>query len=120
MDQHLNARRVHNTELGFNTTRMVFIFGNLATLAMITFGDLDLGGNPLKLALSAIVVIINIASVLSFDTELKQFQAVGHDTNDENSHYSKAGAKNPWGAFRIFCLLICVVAAVTQLMAINA
>jgi hypothetical protein len=99
---------------------MVFIFGNLATLAMITFGDLDLGGNPLKLALSAIVVIINIASVLSFDTELKQFQAVGHDTNDENSHYSKAGAKNPWGAFRIFCLLICVVAAVTQLMAINA
>ena len=70
MDQNLNAKRVHNTELGFNTTRMVFIFGNLATLAMITFGDLS--GDSLKLALSAIVIIINIASVLSFDTELKQ------------------------------------------------
>ena len=117
MDQHLNAQRVHNTELGFNTTRMVFIFGNLATLAIHAFADLD---SSSKLALSAFVVIVNIASVLSFDTELKQFQAVGQDTNDENSNYSKAGARNPWGAFRVFCLLICLVAAVTQLMAINA
>ena len=117
MDQHLNAQRVHNTELGFNTTRMVFIFGNLATLAIHAFADLD---SSSKLALSAFVVIVNIASVLSFDTELKQFQAVGQDTNDENSNYAKAGAKNPWGAFRVFCLLICLVAAVTQLMAINA
>ena len=118
MDQNLNAKRVHNTELGFNATRMVFIFGNLATLAMITFGDLT--SDSLKLALSAIVIIINIASVLSFDTELKQFQTIGQDTNEENSNYAKAGAKNPWGAFRVFCVLICVVAAVTQWMAINA
>jgi hypothetical protein len=118
MDQNLNANRVHNTELGFNTTRMVFIFGNLATLAMITFGDLS--SDPFRLALSAFVIIINIASVLSFDTELKQFEAIGKDTNDENSNYAKAGSKNPWGAFRVFCLIICVTAAVTQFMAINA
>jgi hypothetical protein len=118
MDQNLNARRVHNTELGFNTTRMVFIFGNLATLAMITFGDLS--SDPFKLALSAFVIIINIASVLSFDTELKQFEAIGKDTHEEKSNYAQAGSKNPWGAFRVFCLLICVAAAVTQFMAINA
>jgi hypothetical protein len=72
------------------------------------------------MALSAFVIIINIASVLSFDTELKQFEAVGKDTQDENSNYSNAGSKNPWSAFRVFCVLICVVAAVTQWMAINA
>jgi len=96
---------------------MVFIFGNLGTLAIHAFADLD---SASKMALSAFVIIINIASVLSFDTELKQFEAVGKDTSDENSNYDNAGSKNPWGAFRIFCLLICVVAAVTQWMAINA
>jgi hypothetical protein len=117
MDQHLNAQRVHNTELGFNTTRMVFIFGNLATLAIHAFADLD---SASKMALSAFVIIVNLASVLSFDTELKQFEAIGKDTQDENSNYAKAGTKNPWSAFRVFCVLICVVAAVTQWMAINA
>ena len=117
MDQHVNAQRVHNTELGFNTTRMVFIFGNLATLAIHAFADLD---SASKMALSAFVIIINIASVLSFDTELKQFEAIGKDTMDENSNYAQAGSKNPWGAFRIFCVLICVVAAVTQWMAIKS
>jgi hypothetical protein len=117
MDQHLNAQRVHNTELGFNTTRMTFIFGNLGTLAIHAFADLD---SASKMALSAFVIIINIASVLSFDTELKQFEAVGKDTQDENSNYSNAGSKNPWSAFRVFCVLICVVAAITQWMAINA
>jgi len=118
MDQNLNAKRVHNTELGFNTTRMVFIFGNLATLAMITFGDLT--SDPFKLALSAFVVILNIASLLSFDTELKTFAALTKDSGDDNSAYVSAGKANPWGAFRVFCLVICVVAAVTQWMAINS
>ena len=117
MDQHLNASRVHNTELGFNTTRMVFIFGNLATLAIHAFADLD---SASQLALSALVIIVNLASVLSFDTELKQFAAISQDTSDENSNYAKAGSSNPWGVFRIFCLLICLVAAVMQVMAINA
>jgi hypothetical protein len=117
MDQHLNAQRVHNTELGFNTTRMIFIFGNLGTLAIHAFADLD---SASKMALSAFVIIINIASVLSFDTELKQFEAIGKDTNEEKSNYAQAGSKNPWGAFRVFCLLICLVAAITQVMAINA
>ena len=117
MDQHLNAARVHNTELGFNTTRMVFIFGNLATLVIHAFADLD---SASQLALSALVIIVNLASVLSFDTELKQFAAISQDTSDENSNYAKAGSSNPWGVFRIFCLLICLVAAVTQVMAINA
>jgi hypothetical protein len=74
MDHHLNAQRTHNNELGFNTTRMVFIFGNLATLAIHAFADLD---SASKMALSAFVIIVNLASVLSFDTELKQFEAIG-------------------------------------------
>ena len=41
MDHHLNAQRVHNNELGFNTTRMTFLFGNAAALAINAFADLD-------------------------------------------------------------------------------
>ncbi len=96
---------------------MAFIFGNLATLAIHAFADLD---SASQLALSALVIILNVASVLSFDTELKQFAAINQDTNDANSNFAKAGNAIPYGAFRIFCLLICLVAAVTQVMAINA
>ena len=117
MDHHLNAQRVHNNELGFNTTRMTFLFGNAAALAINAFADLD---SASKLALSAFVVILNIASLLSFDAELKIYAALTKDTGDENSAYAKNGKETPWGAFRVFCMLICVVAAVTQWMAINA
>ena len=58
--------------------------------------------------------------MLSFDTELKIFAALGKDTGDENSAYANGGKQTPWAAFRLFCLVICVVAAVVQLMAINA
>lgn len=34
MDQHLRVQRVDNSELGFNTIRTVFIFGNDVTLAI--------------------------------------------------------------------------------------
>jgi hypothetical protein len=117
MDHHLNAQRTHNNELGFNTTRMTFIFGNSATLAINAFADLD---SASKMALSAFVVILNIASLLSFDTELKTFAALTKDNGDDSSAYASTGKENPWTAFRIFCVLICVVAAVTQWMAINA
>ena len=117
MDHHLNAQRVLNNELGFNTTRMTFLFGNAATLAINAFADLD---SASKMALSAFVVILNIASLLSFDTELKTYAALTKDNGDDNSAYASAGKENPWGAFRVFCVLICVVAAVTQWMAINA
>ena len=117
MDHHVNAQRTHNNELGFNTTRMTFLFGNAAALAINAFADLD---SASKLALSAFVVILNIASLLSFDAELKIYAALTKDTGDENSAYAKNGKETPWGAFRVFCVLICVVAAVTQWMAINA
>ena len=91
MDQNLNAKRVHNTELGFNTTRMVFIFGNLATLAMITFGDLS--SDPFKLALSAFVIIINIASVLSFDTELSSLRLLAKTQMRRNQTMHKLGQR---------------------------
>jgi hypothetical protein len=116
MDQNLNAARGHNVELGFNTTRMLFIFGNLAAIAIDALADLSDGS---KLALSAFVVILNIACVLSFDTELKIFASLTKDAGDENSAYAKGGKQTPWGAFRVFCLVICVVAAITQWMAIN-
>ena len=117
MDHHLNAQRFHNNELGFNTTRMTFLFGNAGALAINAFADLD---SASKMALSAFVVILNIASLLSFDAELKTFVALTKDSGDDNSAYASAGKANPWGAFRVFCVLICVVAAVTQWMAINA
>ena len=72
-----------------------------------------------KLALSVAVVILNISCVLSFDTELKIFAALSKDTGDENSAYANGGKQTPWGAFRVFCLVICVAAALTQWMAIN-
>ena len=65
-------------------------------------------------------MIVNLASLLSFDTELKQFAAIGKDSGDDNSHLSAEGKKTPWGPFRVFCILICIVAAVTQVMAINS
>jgi hypothetical protein len=117
MDHHVNAQRTHNNELGFNTTRMTFLFGNAAALAINAFADLD---SASKMALSAFVVILNIASLLSFDTELKTFAALSQDNGDEKSAYANGAKQNPWGAFRVFCVLICVVAAVTQWMAINA
>ena len=117
MDQNAGMGRLHVVELGFNTTRMTFLFGNAAALAINAFADLD---SASKLALSAFVVILNIASLLSFDAELKIYAALTKDTGDENSAYAKNGKETPWGAFRVFCVLICVVAAVTQWMAINA
>jgi hypothetical protein len=117
MDHHLITQRAHNNELGFNTTRMTFVFGNIATIALNVLADLS---SQEKLALSAFVVMLNIASFLSFDTELKIFAALSKDTGDENSTYAAGGKQTPWGAFRVFCTIICLVAAVTQLMAINA
>ena len=117
MDHNLVARRFHNNEIGFNTTRKTFLFGNAALLAINSFADLS---SSSKLALSAFVVMLNLASLLAFDTELKTFAALAKDNADENSHYVTEGKQTPWGAFRVFCLLICIVAAVTQVMAINA
>ena len=117
MDQNVGIGRLHVVELGFNTTRMLFTFGNLAAIAIDALADLSDGS---KLALSVAVVILNISCVLSFDAELKIYAALSKDTGDENTAYAKNGKETPWGVFRIFCLLICVVAAVTQVMAINA
>jgi len=117
MEQNLNAERVHNTYLGFNTTRMMFTFGNIAAIAVNVFGDLE---SSAKIALSAFVVLLNLSSLLSFENELKQFQAISKDGSSENSNYTNVGASSSWSGFRIFCALICVIASVTQLMAINA
>lgn len=117
MDQNLNIKRAHNTELGFNTSRMTYVLGNIGAIAINSFADLT---SQSQVALSAFVVILNLVSFLSFDTELKQFAAITKDSSEENSHYIDEGKKTPFGAFRAVCLIICVVAAVTQLMAINA
>ena len=116
MDLNVISARGHQVELGFNTTRMTFVFGNIAALAIDALADLSDGS---KLALSVFVVILNIASVLSFDAELKIFAALSKDAGDENSAYVKNSKQTPWGAFRVFCLVICIAAAVTQWMAIN-
>ena len=116
MDQNIGIGRLKVVELGFNTTRMLFTFGNLAAIAIDALADLSDGS---KLALSVAVVILNISCVLSFDAELKIYAALSKDTGDENSAYAKNSRETPWGVFRVFCLVICVAAAVTQWMAIN-
>ena len=116
MDLNVISARGHQVELGFNTTRMLFTFGNLGAIAIDALADLSDGS---KLALSVFVVILNIASVLSFDAELKIFAALSKDTGDENSAYAKNSRETPWGVFRVFCLVICIAAALTQWMAIN-
>ena len=117
MDQNLNAPRLHSQVLGFNATRTLFILGNMASMAVISFADL---GSQAQLALASMVVIVNIASLLSFDQDLKTFAALSADTGDEKSPYASLANTSPWGAFRVFCLIICIVAAVTQVMAIYA
>ena len=117
MDQNIGIGRLKVVELGFNTTRMLFTFGNLGAIAIDALADLSDGS---KLALSVAVVILNISCVLSFDAELKIYAALSKDTGDENSAYAKNGRETPWGVFRVFCLVICVAAALTQWMAINA
>ena len=88
----------------------------LQLLLLMPLADLSDGS---KLALSVAVLILNISCVLSFDAELKIYAALSKDAGDENSAYAKNSRETPWGVFRVFCLVICVVAAVAQLMAIN-
>jgi len=57
MDQNIGIGRLKVVELGFNTTRMLFTFGNLAAIAIDALADLSDGS---KLALSVAVVILNI------------------------------------------------------------
>ena len=115
MDQNLNTKRLHVAEIGFNTSRMTFLFGNAIALAINSFAHLN---SKSQLALAAFVVMLNIASFLSFDTELKQFAALTADAAGEKSEYVKMGKKVPYTAFRLFCFVISVVAIVTQLRAI--
>ena len=117
MDQNLNAPRLHSQVLGFNATRTLFILGNMATIAVISFADV---GSQAQLALASMVVIVNIASLLSLEQDLKTFAALAADMGDEKSHYASGGMASPWGAFRVICLIICIVLAVTQVMAIYA
>ena len=116
MDQNQSIGRLHVVELGFNNTRTLFTFGNLAAIAIDALADLSDGS---KLALSVAVVILNISCVLSFDAELKIYAALSKDAGDENSAYAKNSRETPWGVFRVFCLVICIAAAVTQWLAIN-
>ena len=103
--------------LGFNATRTLFVLGNMATIAVISFADL---GSQAQLALASMVLIVNFVSLLSFEQDLKTFAALAADMGDEKSHFASGGKASPWGAFRVICLIICIVLAVTQVMAIYA
>ena len=112
-----NFIRLNIISSSFNTTRMIFVIGNLVTMGVIAFTDL---GSQKQLALSALVFINNLMSFLSLNAELKQFDAIAEDGKDENSHYTRATTATPWRIFRILCMLMCLVASLTQIMAIYA
>ena len=101
----------------FNTTRMIFVIGNLVTMGIIAFADL---GSQKQLALSTLVFINNLMSFLSLNAELKRFDAIAEDSKDENSHYTRAATATPWRIFRILCMLMCLATSLTQIMAIYA
>lgn len=112
-----NFRRLNIASSSFNTTRMIFVNANLVTMGIIAFADL---GSQTQLALSALIFINNLVSFLSLNVELKQFDAIAEDGKGENSHYTRASTATPWRSFRLLCMLMCLVASLTQIMAIYA
>ena len=66
MDQDLNIKRAHNTELGFNTTRMTFVFGNIGAIAINSFADLTSQSqvtNPIGLSSTKAKLIKKVTSI---------------------------------------------------------
>ena len=117
MDANVRASDSRSTVIGFESSAIRNLVGNAASLAIIVFGDLT---SQAQLALAAFVVINNLASALSFDNQIGSFSVLAKDQQNENSNYGKEAGKAPFGFYRIFCLVICIVAAVTQLLAIYA
>ena len=117
MDANVRASDYRSTIISFRSSSFTFTVGNIASLVIIVFGDLT---SQAQLALAAFVVILNLASVLSFENAIGGFSVLAKDQQNENSNMGKEAGKAPFGFFRIFCLVICIVAAVTQLLAIYA
>ena len=115
MDANVRASDSRSTVIGFESTAIRNIVGNAASLAIIVFGDLT---SQAQLALAAFVVINNLASALSFDNQIGSFSVLAKDQQNENTNYGKAAGKAPFGFYRIFSVVACIVAAVTQLFAI--
>ena len=117
MDANVRASDYQTTVMSFRSISYTFTVGNAASLAIIVFGDLT---SQAQLALAAFVVMLNLASALSFDNSLRASSVLARDLQNENSNYGKAAGKAPFGFYRTFCLVVCIVAAVTQLLAIYA
>jgi hypothetical protein len=107
MDANVRASDYQTTVFSFRSISYTFTAGNAASLAIIVFGDLT---SQAQLALAAFVVMLNLASALSFDNSLRAMSVLAKEM----------GWKGPFGFYRIFCLVVCIVAAVTQLLAIYA
>ena len=117
MDANVRASDYRSTVISFESSTFQFVVGNVASLAIIVFGDLT---SQAQLALAAFVVILNLASVLSFENAIGGFSVLAKDQQNENSNMGKEAGKAPFGFYRIFCVVSCIVAAVTQLLAIYA
>ena len=117
MDANVRASDYRSTVISFELSAITLTVGNIASLVIIVFGDLT---SQAQLAVAAFVVILNLASALSFDNGIGGFSVLAKDLQNENSNFGKEAGKAPFGFFRIFCLVICIVAAVTQLLAIYA
>ena len=117
MDANVRASDYRSTVISFESSSFQFVVGNIASLVIIVFGDLT---SQAQLALAAFVVINNLAGAVSFDSAIGGFSVLAKDLQNENSNMGKEAGKAPFGFYRIFCLVICIVAAVTQLLAIYA
>ena len=84
-------------------------------MGIIAFAELS---SQERLALSILVFINNLISFSSLNAELKQFDAIAEDGKNENSHHSRAATAVPWRTYRALCMLMCLVASLTQIVAI--
>lgn len=107
MDANVRAIDLQTTVFSFRAISYTFIAGNAASLAIIVFGDLT---SQAQLAVAAFVVMLNLFSALSFDNSLRSMSDLAKEM----------GWKGPFGFYRTFALIICIVSAVTQLLAIYA
>ena len=117
MDANVRASDYRSTVISFESSTFQFFVGNVASLAIIVFSDLT---SQAQLALAAFVVILNLVSALSFENGIGSFSVLAKDLQNENTNFGKEAGKAPFGFYRIFCVVACIVAAVTQLLAIYA
>ena len=103
MDANVRASDYRSTVISFESSTFQFVVGNIASLAIIVFGDLT---SQAQLALAAFVVINNLAGAVSFDSAIGGFSVLAKDLQNENSNMGKEAGKHRLGFTEYSVLLL--------------